>query len=75
VPVSDPDRDEACATPAEVAAYLRVSPATLQHWRRTGAGPDYVKGPRHVRYRWSRVYRWVDEHTENGPTPTTGDRR
>jgi predicted site-specific integrase-resolvase len=29
--------------PAEVCAYLRVSPHTLKSWRRKRVGPEYAK--------------------------------
>jgi len=34
----------------EAAEYLRLSPRTLEHWRETGSGPQFVKMGRIVRY-------------------------
>lgn len=39
-------------TPAEVAQHLRVTPKALEHWRRRGDGPQFVRLSRsRVRYR------------------------
>ena len=38
-------------TESEAAEFCGISPRTLQAWRRTGQGPDYVKTGRAVRYR------------------------
>lgn len=37
-------------TTDEAAAYLKLSPRTLEHWRETGSGPNFVKLGRAVRY-------------------------
>jgi hypothetical protein len=36
---------------SEAAEFLRRSKRTLQHWRRVGEGPRYVKAGRRVLYR------------------------
>lgn len=54
----------ALATPAEVAKHLGVPLRTLSQWRYLGVGPAYVKVGRHVRYRWSAVERYEDEHEQ-----------
>lgn len=35
----------------DVAAYIGLSPVTLRKWRMTGAGPNFVRLGRAVRYR------------------------
>ena len=42
-PPSLPIDPDACYQPAQLAAYLQVSEATLQDWRYRGGGPDYLK--------------------------------
>lgn len=43
--------DEALLTTAEAAAFLNVSPSTLNWYRCRSMGPSYVKvGPKTVRY-------------------------
>jgi len=39
-------------TPA-AAAYLGIQPSTLEQWRWTGGGPNYLKLGKFVRYRQS----------------------
>lgn len=52
----DPD---ACYLPAQLAAYLQVSEATLQDWRYRGGGPDYLKLKNgRIRYEGSAVLAW-----------------
>jgi excisionase family DNA binding protein len=57
------------ATPAEVAAYLRVPEKTLTEWRSKGKGPRYIPVGRYVRYRWSDVEEWLASQ-ERGTPPT-----
>lgn len=44
----------------QAAAYLGLSPRTLECWRLTGAGPVYIKVGRRVRYRRSDLEAWLD---------------
>lgn len=49
----------------QLAAFLDVSPVTLERWRATGEGPRYFKttsGKRgRVRYRLQAVLAWIEE--------------
>lgn len=48
-------------TSAEVAAVLKVSPATLCRWRKKGSGPRVLwLSARVPRYAWEDVRRWMD---------------
>ena len=48
-------------TTEEAAGILGVSRRTLEDWRLTGTGPDYVPiGRRTVRYRPQAIDRWLD---------------
>ena len=62
-----PDREPALVcvhelmTSAEVAALLRVSPATLCRWRERGIGPRVIwLSVRTPRYSWHDVQRWME---------------
>ena len=46
-------------TPDEVSELLQVPVATLAQWRHRGAGPQYRKIGRHVRYERDHVEAWV----------------
>jgi hypothetical protein len=48
------------ATRTEVAAHLKVPPATLEQWAYRRLGPRYVRVGRHARYRWADVEAWLD---------------
>lgn len=54
------------AHPNEVAAYLGVPERTLQTWRYFNKGPRYSRTGKYVRYRWSDVEAWLDEHAQGG---------
>jgi hypothetical protein len=65
--LSPPDREPALVsvhelmTSAEVAALLRVSPATLCRWRERGTGPRVLwLSARVPRYSWRDVQRWIE---------------
>ena len=59
-------------TTRELASALRLSPATLQLWRRTGRGPRYLKIGKSVRYRVSDVQEWLEAHA---PVATVRQKR
>ncbi|HLO75161.1 MAG TPA: helix-turn-helix domain-containing protein [Magnetospirillum sp.] len=40
---SSPPQDGVLLTPPEVAARLQVSVKSLENWRRTGAGPRFIR--------------------------------
>jgi len=46
-------------TTPQAAAYLGLSPNTLNRWRYTGDGPRFVKLGRAVRYRREELDDWV----------------
>lgn len=59
--MSDTLTPDAYYLAAEVAAYMRVSPATLEYWRRVGGGPAYVRlKNRQIRYQGSDVLQWLE---------------
>ena len=52
----DPD---ACYLPAQLAAYLQVSEATLQDWRYRGGGPEHLKLKNgRIRYEGHAILAW-----------------
>lgn len=61
-------------TTAQTAAVIdeRLSPRTLERWRRTGRGPAFVKvGPRLVGYTRAAIAAWLQQqerrHTKQKP--------
>lgn len=59
--------------PHEVAAYLRVSVATLEYWRRVGGGPDFVRlKNRQIRYYGQDVRTWLDARRRRSTAETGG---
>jgi predicted DNA-binding transcriptional regulator AlpA len=52
---------EALLGPGDVSEILKVSQATLRHWRAVGRGPEYLRVGRHVRYRPSAIEEWLEE--------------
>ncbi|TCO59440.1 helix-turn-helix domain-containing protein [Actinocrispum wychmicini] len=48
-------------TPAELAAFLQISEATLRDWRHKGTGPTYKRMGKHVRYDPGDVITWLEE--------------
>ena len=64
---------DALATLAEVAAFLRVPPATLYRWRYMGGGPPAYRVGKHLRFRWRDVERWLSER-HDGPEDVMGHR-
>jgi hypothetical protein len=50
---------EPLATTAEVAAYLKRKPRTLQLWRHDGTGPHWTRDRGRVLYRWADVDDWL----------------
>jgi len=66
---SAPAALSAAATPAryltndEAAAYLRLSPRTLEKLRVLGGGPRFRKFGRRVRYALADLDAWADGHS------------
>jgi hypothetical protein len=53
----------AALTEAQLAARWGVSPKTLQDWRRTGAGPAFLKlAGKAIRYPLAAVEKYEAEH-------------
>lgn len=50
-------------TEREAAAYLNVSPRTLQAWRLRGGGPAFVKLGNAVRYDRTALDRFIESST------------
>ncbi len=51
-------------TETEAADVLCYSIRALQNWRCRGGGPRFVKvSARSVRYRYSDLLEWIEEHT------------
>jgi hypothetical protein len=46
-------------TPAQAAAYLRLSVRVLEVWRAAGTGPEYNKRGRFIRYHIDVLDAWV----------------
>jgi excisionase family DNA binding protein len=46
----------------EVARRLDIPKATLYQWRYKGIGPRSHRIGRYLRYRWSDVLEWLDNH-------------
>jgi len=66
---------DALLTPAQAAAYLHVSPRTLEKWRMQGGGPRYSKLVHRVVYTQLELDIWVAEQarmstSDPGPHPT-----
>jgi predicted DNA-binding transcriptional regulator AlpA len=55
--------EEILLSESEVAQILKISTRTLQGWRLVGRGPDFVKFPRHVRYKQSDIEKYLSENT------------
>lgn len=49
--------------PEEVAAYLGISPDTINTFRKQGRGPRYTRVGKLVRYRLEDVEEWLARHT------------
>jgi predicted DNA-binding transcriptional regulator AlpA len=45
----------------EAAGYLRLSERTLERWRVSGDGPEFVKAGRRVLYRQVDLESWIDK--------------
>ena len=66
-------------TTTDAAAYLHVSPRTLEKWRLAGGGPRYRKLIHRVVYTQQDIDTWVDEQARTStsdpgslPTPPRG---
>jgi hypothetical protein len=56
----DPD---ALLTECAAAEILNLSIRTLQSWRLRGAGPDYVRAGRAIRYSRRDLINWIQANT------------
>jgi hypothetical protein len=50
-------------TEQQLADELHKSRATLARWRRTGAGPRWLRVGKTPMYRWTEVKRWLEDQT------------
>ncbi|MDF3309892.1 DNA-binding protein [Rhodococcus sp. T2V] len=57
------DRRIPLATPKEIAAYRRISEASLAQERYKGTGPKFKKLGKRVFYDWDDLYAWIDANT------------
>jgi hypothetical protein len=57
---------------AEAAKFLGSTPRTLQNWRATGGGPQYIKSGRSVRYRLKDLIDYVESRVRNHTAQQTG---
>ncbi|WP_429649227.1 helix-turn-helix transcriptional regulator [Skermanella aerolata] len=55
---------EGLITPLELAERLKVKPRTLQDWRSSGKGPQFVRAGRAIRYRQSDIDAWLQSQVE-----------
>ena len=58
--------DPAFLFESEVARRWRISARTLQRWRRTGEGPQFLRLGRRVAYRLSDIESFEAAHTCDG---------
>lgn len=49
--------------PAQVAEWLKVTPAILANWRYLGTGPQFIKLGKSIRYAERDVETWLDNNT------------
>ena len=57
------------------AAFLGLSPRTLDRYRKTGQGPEHFRFGGRVRYLKSDVAAWASaRRVKSGPGPDLGDR-
>lgn len=62
------DDNERLLTQEEAAAYLNLSPSTLNGWRVMRRGPAYLRlTPRCIRYRLADLRRWAESNRVVGP--------
>lgn len=59
-PEVNPNSTDQCLPERSAAALLGVSVALLRKWRRTGAGPAYLRIGKLVRYRLSALRSFMD---------------
>jgi hypothetical protein len=59
-PATDP---EAMLAPREAAAFLSLTPRTLEAWRNRGEGPPHYRpSVNRVRYRRADLIAWMNAH-------------
>jgi len=55
--------DDPIVKPAEFSELIGHSLRTLQRWRTTGEGPQYIKLGKDVRYQRSAIQSWLRDRT------------
>jgi len=58
--------DRTFYTVAELAKLLRVTPRTLQQWRKDRSGPTFVRIGNQIRYPVDRVEAYLESNTVRG---------
>jgi hypothetical protein len=56
-------------TPADVAAFAKITVHQVAHLRRSAAGPPFIKVGRHTRYIPGAVTRWAAALQQTTTTP------
>jgi predicted site-specific integrase-resolvase len=64
-------RDVVLLTEREVASIFRVSVRTLQNWRVTGGGPEFVKLGSRVVYRTTSIRAFLNERQRRSTSEAT----
>ncbi len=64
-------RDVVLLTEREVASMFRVSVRTLQNWRVTGGGPEFVKLGSRVVYRTTSIRAFLNERQRRSTSEAT----
>lgn len=54
----------------ELALRLNVPVSTVYGWRHKGSGRRGFRVGRHVRFRWSDVEKWLEEHADDARNVT-----
>lgn len=63
------DAENTLLDDTQAANLLKVSPRTLQYWRRINSGPPYATIGRFVRYKRAELLAWIDQRTTR-PEPS-----
>lgn len=54
------DKESDCLTTKELGAELGLKVSTLERWRRTGEGPEFVILPIEIRYQREAIESWKE---------------
>lgn len=67
-PETTPHTLDALLTTEEAAAWLGVTPRTLDNHRYLNQGPPYIKFAHRIRYPARAVQAWLETNTRHAPT-------